>query len=81
MAPFKDLQQQVQRIITGVRTSIEREEAQVFWNHRQAVIVVPGEEHVRKQQVIMVTEGRGVLSAKVGSWGNGVEDKGDWLMY
>lgn len=42
---------------------------------------VPGEEHVRKQQVIMVTEGRGVLSGKVGSWGNGVEDKGDWLMY
>ncbi|MGY4541377.1 hypothetical protein ACVWY0_001286 [Arthrobacter sp. UYNi723] len=73
-APSKELQEQVQHIIAGLRTPIEQEEAEVFWNYRQAVIIVPGEQHLREQQVIMVTEGGGVLSAKVGDWRNGVRD-------
>ncbi|MET3172956.1 UNVERIFIED_ORG: hypothetical protein ABIB52_000784 [Arthrobacter sp. UYCu721] len=72
--PSKILQEKVGEAIAELRTSYEQEVAEVYWNHRQAVIVVPGEKHVRKQQMIIVADDGFTMSAKAGSWHNGVRD-------
>lgn len=73
-APSKALQGRVESILEGLRTPIEREEAEVLWSGNQAMILVAGEKHVRKQQLILVSEDGFVMSAKVGNWGTGVRD-------
>jgi hypothetical protein len=73
-SPSAVLGEKVQRTISDLRTPIEQETAEVYWNGHEALILVPGEKHVRKQQIILVSEGGGVISAKVGPWGNGVRD-------
>lgn len=73
-SPSEELQKAVEEAVSRLRTPYEREEAEVFWNAGQALILVPGEEHVRKQQLIVVSANGSALSAKVGSWGNGVRD-------
>lgn len=75
LVPSAALREKVQKIISDLRTPIEQEEAEVYWaNGHEALILVPGEKHVRKQQLIIVSEGGGVISAKAGSWGHGVRD-------
>lgn len=73
-SPSEELQKAVEETMARLRTPYEREEAEVFWNAGQAMILVPGEKHVRKQQVILVSANAFTLSAKVGSWHNGVRD-------
>jgi hypothetical protein len=70
----KTLQEKVGETIAKLRTPYEQEIAEVYWNHRQAVIVVPGEKHVRKQQIILVADAGFIMSAKAGGWHNGVRD-------
>lgn len=74
VAPSKRLQEQVQEVLEGLRTKIEQDEAEVYWKHNEALILVPGEKHVRKQQLILVNADTPVLSAKVRSWAMGVRD-------
>jgi hypothetical protein len=74
LQPSAALQEKVQRTIAELRTSYEQEVAEVYWQHGQAVIVVPGEKHVRKQQIILVSEDSFTMSAKAGTWTNGVRD-------
>lgn len=72
--PSAFLREQVQQVIRDLRTTAEREEAVVFWNEPEALILVPGEKHVRKEQVIHVSDGGGAFSAKVNNWREGVRD-------
>lgn len=73
-APSRALREKVAETISRLRTPIEQQEVQVFWNHREALILVPGEKHVRKQQLILVNDEELTMSAVVKTWGNGVRD-------
>lgn len=75
-APSKALQDRVDAVIAGLRSPVEREEAEVFWNAGRALILVPGEKGVRKQQLIQVAADGFTISAKVGSWGSGIRYTG-----
>ncbi len=72
--PTPRLKIHVERTVESLPTQAERDAAQVFWNERQAIIVVPGEKRVRKRQIIEVTDLGEILSAKVGSWHEGIRD-------
>lgn len=72
--PTPVLYGEVQDTIAGLWTEAEREEAEVYWEDHQALILVPGEKGVRKQQIIIVTDNDSCLSAKVGNWAVGVRD-------
>ncbi|MFW0775267.1 hypothetical protein ACLRGI_19120 [Paenarthrobacter nitroguajacolicus] len=72
--PVPQLKIRVERVIESLRTQSERDDAEVFWQHEQPLIVVRGKSIVRKQQIIMVSEGGGLLSAKTGDWKNSIRD-------
>jgi len=74
IAPTEALQEKVRDTIAELRTEYERGEAAVFWEWKQAVIIVPGEKGNRKQQIIMVHEEREPDSAIVKGWASGVRD-------
>lgn len=80
LAPSRALREAVLEIVNSLNTEIEKQEAEVFWSVHQAIVVVPGEKHVRKQQAIIVNESRSgsvnIMSAKVGPWSAGVKDTG-----
>lgn len=73
-APSKELQERVDETILDLRTFIEMEGAEVFWNGGQALILIPGEEHVRQQQLILVSDHSDSMSAIVNDWSDGVHD-------
>lgn len=72
--PSQELRDSVERVVSGLRTQIEQDEAEIFWSDHQALVLVPGEKHVRKQQLILVSENTEDLSAIVKNWGVGVRD-------
>lgn len=74
--PSAALQENVKDTIALLRTSYERDTAEVYWQDRRAMILVPGEKHVRKQLLIMVTDvGEGEdSSAYVKGWADGVRE-------
>lgn len=78
LAPSRALREAVLEIVNNLDTEIEKQEAEVFWSVHQAIVIVPGEKHVRKQQAIIVNETRkrriDTMSAKVGPWSAGVKD-------
>lgn len=74
--PSDALRAKVQATIADLYSPYEREEAEVYWQEGQALILVPGEKHVRKQQIIMVHEPGSfsdVNSAIVKDWETGVQ--------
>lgn len=76
--PTAALKSNVKDTITLLRTSYERDAAEVYWadNGHRAMILVPGEKHVRKQLLINVTDvGEGEdSSAYVKGWADGVRE-------
>lgn len=76
--PSEALQTKVQETIAELRTEYERDAAEVYWQDWQALILVPGEKHVRKQMVIMVHEPgypyADTDSAYVKDWANGIRE-------
>lgn len=72
--PSAKLQTRVKAVLDDLDTETERIEAEVFWQGKQALILVPGEKHVRKQQAITVYDWTDTMSAKVGDWASGVRD-------
>jgi hypothetical protein len=75
VTPTETLRAKVKEAIAELRTEIERESADVFWEWKTALILVPGERHVRKQQLIMVHDTElNPVSAKVGGWADGIRD-------
>lgn len=74
--PSEELQRRVTDVIDNLPTETERMEAEVFWQERQALVLVGGEKHYRKQQAIMVYANRLIKpsSAIVKSWADGVRD-------
>lgn len=76
VAPTRELQDRVEETIADLDTSVERESAEVYWNRHQALIIVPGEQHVRKQQVIHVSDNADTMSALVQDWAGGVHGTG-----
>lgn len=66
--PTLTLQEKVAGVIADLATAPEREEAEVYWNRRQALILVPGEKGVRKQKLIHVTDGGDDMYALVKDW-------------
>lgn len=75
--PSEALQAKVREVIDGLYSPYEREEAETYWQDGKALILVPGEKHVRKQQVIMVHEPgypyADIDSAIVKGWETGVQ--------
>lgn len=78
VAPVEKLQENVQNTILADLDPRVRDEAEVYYapNGRRALILVPGEKHVRKQLLIMVTDvGDGEpYSAYVKGWAGGVRE-------
>ena len=74
--PSQMLLESVRQVIDDLRTPTEREEAEIYWNDDEALILVPEESHVREEQLILVNEGGITSSAKVSSsnWRVGVQD-------
>ena len=76
--PSDALRTKVQEVIDGLRTEVERVEAEVYWQPGKALILVPGETGYRKQQAIMVHEPGNpfaeVDSAIVKGWATGTRD-------
>lgn len=76
--PTVALQTNVKETIAADLDPRVRDEAEVYWadNGRRAMILVPGEKHVRKQLLIMVTDvGDGEdSSAYVKDWADGVRE-------
>jgi hypothetical protein len=75
VAPTEALQLNVKNIIASL-DPYPRDSAEVYWEHTRAMILVPGEKHVRKQLLIFVTDtGDGEpTSAYVKDWGDGIRD-------
>jgi hypothetical protein len=75
--PSEALKTKVRDTIEELYSPYEREEATVYWQEGQALILVPGEKHVRKQQIIMVHEPgypyADIDSAIVKGWESGVQ--------
>lgn len=78
LAPSRALREAVLEVVNSLGTEIEKQEAEVFWSVHQAMVIVPGEEGVRKQQAIIVNETRerriDIMSATVGPWSAGVKE-------
>lgn len=76
--PSPALQAAVKQTIERLDPGYSRDVAEVYWQDGQALILVPGEKHVRKQLVILVTElainDSSVMSAVVKGWGDGIQD-------
>lgn len=73
--PTAELQIKVKDVIDDLDTETERIEAEVYWQHSSALVLVPGETGYRKQQAIMVYDnGLKPSSAIVKSWADGVRD-------
>lgn len=76
--PAETLRENVKNTIALLPDQYARDSAEVYWadNERRAMILVPGEKHVRKQLLIMVTDvGDGEdSSAYVKGWVDGVQD-------
>lgn len=77
--PSIALQTKVKETIAAeLRTSYERDEAEVYWQEGMALILVPGEKHVRKQLLIMVREHGNSFgdtdSAYVKDWASGIRE-------
>lgn len=66
--PTALLQERVAEAIADLRTAIEQEEAEVFWNKHQALILVGGEKGVRKQKLIHVSDNGNEMEAIVKDW-------------
>lgn len=75
IAPTEALQEKVRNTIAELPTEHERE-AEVYWsdNNCRALILVPGEKHVRKQLLITVTDLGELDSAIVKDWAGGIRD-------
>lgn len=76
--PTEALRRNVQLTIDADVDPRVRDEVEVYYaeNNRRAMILVPGEQHVRKQLLLFVTDvGEGeVISAYVKSWAAGVRE-------
>lgn len=66
--PTALLQERVAAVIAGLRTAIEQEEAEVYWNKHQALVLVGGEKGVRKQKLFHVSENGHEMEAIVKDW-------------
>lgn len=72
--PTEGLRRAVDNVLAELRTPYEREEALVYWGeNNDALVIVPGEKGVRKQQAIIVSE-RDTMSAVVKGWRFGLTD-------
>lgn len=69
------LEESIQAAKAELQDGYAQDSAEVYYNGNRALILVPGEKHVRKQLLVAVTDLAGEHdSAYVKSWASGIRD-------